>query len=836
MGIYDKMKRQDLVLELVRQTTQRMLELGVDKLSGISAGDVAQKLKLDRANISKELNLLYRSNQLIKLQGKPTRFLHRALLVQAFPYCFLPTTVPSGSDISTYITEANAASASEQQEISHLENLIGAKGSLKTAVEQAKAALSYPPRGLHTLITGAFGIGKRYFAHLMYEYAISNGLMDADAPFITFNCADYSFSPQLVIGQLMGIGKTNHPNAEKSRRGIIEQASGGILYLDDVHRLHPKVQDLLVTLIEKNTFSRVGEASVTRYGNLLIIASSTEAPGSPGIERFQQIMPMHIHLPELSKRGPAEILNHLFYLLNNEASSIGIPIHIDKDILACLVNYPYAGQIGEMKSRIKRICSLAYLECSTKSGPTGEIKISYRHLPPEIAQYHPDALNQSPDAIQLFQDFTLDTILFSPGNITPIPILSASDKVLEIEGFWANIAEKDMLRPQVIEDYIHYCINQFQKINGEVFHSLSKDIPHSLYECVHNTLLTMRDFRPVVQNNGLFYGLLLHINSTIKTKRRENSPDMASLDDISTSYYSEYVTAVELREAISKELRVIIPDSELEFITVYLSCVRKWVSTSQVRMLAVFHGEGIAEGIAAYVNEVCNTNIMKGVSFNSKINLEQLLKNISETAKSMDLGAGILIFSDMEPLNTLHHHITSTTGIKAETIPGASLSLIITLAQRASREGLSLQALASEALSPSKISRDLKSVEIGTKLINRIINEILSTSLTFLNPYKAAEVLLVVLDGILYALSIEYSDDIAIKFIFHCSHMLERVIRNEALKYDKLKQFINENGDLMRIIEKQLTYAAEVFGITIPPSELAYVAEIFINTFHGIQE
>lgn len=75
--------------------------------------------------------------------------------------------------------------------------LIGADGSLKNRVEQAKAAVLYPPNGLHTLITGQTGVGKSLFASMMFNYARYVGRFAAGTPFIVFNCADYAMNPQL---------------------------------------------------------------------------------------------------------------------------------------------------------------------------------------------------------------------------------------------------------------------------------------------------------------------------------------------------------------------------------------------------------------------------------------------------------------------------------------------------------------------------------------------------------------------------------------------------------------------------------------------------------------
>lgn len=100
--------------------------------------------------------------------------------------------------------------------------------------------------------------------------------------------------------------------------------------------------------------------------------------------------------------------------------------------------------------------------------------------------------------------------------------------------------------------------------------------------------------------------------------------------------------------------------------------------------------------------------------------------------------------------------------------------------------------------------------------------------MTFLNPGKAADTLLNVLNKILSELYLSYSDEIALKFIFHSAHMLERVIKGEPLKYSHLKAFINQHSALMGILERHLVYAEEVFGVSVPAPEKAYICEIFL--------
>ena len=72
-----------------------------------------------------------------------------------------------------------------------------------------------------------------------------------------------------------------------------------------------------------------------------------------------------------------------------------------------------------------------------------------------------------------------------------------------------------------------------------------------------------------------------------------------------------------------------------------------------------------------------------------------------------------------------------------------------------------------------------------------------------------------------------YSNDLAVKFYCHCVSMLERVIKNEPWQYNRIKKFIDNHHSLMFSIEKAFEPVNNIYGIKIPQTELAYVAEIF---------
>ncbi|MBW6186613.1 sigma 54-interacting transcriptional regulator, partial [Pseudomonas aeruginosa] len=92
-------------------------------------------------------------------------------------------------------------------------------------------------QALRGLITGDSGTGKSYMAELMHEFAIAQGLLAPDAPFVSFNCAQYASNPELLAANLFGYVKGAFTGAQSDKAGAFEAANGGMPFLDEAHRL-----------------------------------------------------------------------------------------------------------------------------------------------------------------------------------------------------------------------------------------------------------------------------------------------------------------------------------------------------------------------------------------------------------------------------------------------------------------------------------------------------------------------------------------------------------------------------------------------------------------------
>ena len=694
-----KERRKEVILAAVQEDTEAALAAPEGTAQWSHAAALAERLMMDRANVARELNLLYQDGQLIKIQGKPTYYISRFHLEQHYPSVFFPSTLPKGSEIQSFLTTSAAPAVPQEEEDPTetpvlLDSQIGAQRTLRTAILHAKAAVMYPSHDLHTLIYGSVGVGKGDFAHRMFLHAVATGSMAKDAPYIVVNCREYEASPQLFLNQLFGYSKDVSQKGGKSRRGLIERAAGGILCLNGVEKLPPSVQRSLTRLIDKKTFTRIGEASVTRYANVMIVAISTDPPQAPSISLFQQHFPVLIHIPNLNKWDLHELAELVITNFQKESESTGLCFRLRAEALATFLKANYADNLGSLYRAIRTTCSLVYLRHSSALPHSRVIEIT---LPSFHADFldgiHPDP-KADREIAALLNELELEYITFTP------------------KGFSTNRYSESML----MERLHHY--------------------------------------------------------------------DAAPAAD-----------APPVQEGVA--------------------------------ILALFHGETVAEQLAEYVNTAVGQERVIGLSYNAGSSLVSLREKVMQALQQRDTATGVLLVADMDPLTELNEFLFHNTGIHSTTIGNASLPVLLAVAEASLRPDMTLHLLTEEGLSLVSNS----SADQNSSFLDGTIKKMLVPTLTFLNPQKACSILGSALTGILNDFGIAPTNDIVVKFIFHCSHMLERLIRGESLKYDGLKAFINANSALFARLEMHLQYPAELFGVSIPASELAYIAEILLPYF-----
>ena len=367
------MKRGERIYSYIEEKSEAWPEEMLKGRVGFGAQEIAEALGILRNNVSKELNALQRQGRIVKFSGRPVLYFDRGCLESA-----LGVTL---GECQFDDVEAICQSKTPQELENPFARLIGADRSLRRQVEQAKAAILYPPDGLHTLIVGQTGVGKTLFAHMMFEYGKVMHRFAEEAPFVTFNCADYYNNPQLLISHIFGYVKGAFTGADQSKAGLVEEADGGVLFLDEIHRLPPEGQEMIFYFMDTGTFNRLGETQRSRRAKVLIIGATTEDPDSALTKTFVRRIPNLMKIPPLAERSTDEKLDIIKLMFQDEAQRVKKPIRVGVETIKALVGSIDSGNAGQLKSNIKLLCAQAFL--NGIDSPEG-IEVDFKMLPQQI--------------------------------------------------------------------------------------------------------------------------------------------------------------------------------------------------------------------------------------------------------------------------------------------------------------------------------------------------------------------------------------------------------------------------------------------------------------------
>jgi transcriptional regulator with AAA-type ATPase domain/transcriptional regulatory protein LevR len=571
------------------------------------------------------------------------------------------------------------------------ERIIGFDGSLKPQIQQAKAAILYPPHGLHTLILGPTGVGKSNLAEAMYNFALEAGKLPQGAPFIIFNCADYAENPQLLLSQLFGHAKGAYTGADTAKEGLVEKANGGILFLDEVHRLPPEGQELLYYLMDKGKFRRLGETETIRSASVMIIAATTEDIESSLLLTFRRRIPMIIELPPLSARPLSERFNIIKEFFGKETDRIGTSIKVTQEALRALLLYDCPGNIGQLRSDIQVACARGFL--TYVGGQQQVIEIDLIDLPIHARRGLLKIQNRNPEA----EIFLKGDFIVSPGQMET-RVMPKEDLYILPQEIYQYIEEKyQELQEQGLSQEV---INRV--IGGELeirFQQLVKQFEtnrqllgkQELIGIVGKKVVDMAEQMVKIaekklgkMDNHLFYCLAIHLSATLERLQHNKPIINPQLEKVKNEYRLEYKVAKEMVEAVEKTADYKMPEDEIGFVAMYLRTITHPVDVKKGRVgvVVLTHGH-VAQGMSEVANRLLGVNHAVGIEMSLDEKPESALQKAMEVVRKIDEGKGVLLLVDMGSLITFGEIITQKTGIQTKTVGRVDTIMVLEAVRRA---------------------------------------------------------------------------------------------------------------------------------------------------------
>lgn len=681
------MKRNRLILEYVLKHTTR-----VPELKGVTTQEVALALSIQRSNASKDLNELVRAGKIEKIPGRPVTY------IKAFE-----DQLPEKKHVKSYkeSSDQKIRRVSVAYDFNDIfARFVGTKGSMKNAIEQAKAAILYPPKGLNCLINGPTGSGKTYFAHAMFEFAKEQGVVSAKKELTVFNCADYANNPELLMSHLFGHAKGAFTGADQEKTGIIDDANNGMLFLDEIHRLPPVGQEMIFYFMDHGTFSRLGESTKHHQANVRIIGATTEDPSSSLLETFVRRIPINIQLPTFESRPAAEKLELIKILVAQEAKRISREITLTEDVVKALIGSVSYGNIGQLKSNIQLVCARGFLNHMDQD----VIAITLPDLPEGIRS----GLLLLSNKREVLQE--LSPLLEPKMVIAPNEELLAIKRdnyelpynLYDIIGDKAAVLKTEGLDQQTINHFITTDINihlkSFYKDHGFSFDTTSKlaeFVDEKIIAATHFIYDLAKEKLGYSFQENFIYALSLHISSLLKKLQdgeiRQENPNIRQMV---ADYPKEFAVAQDIRHYLIETFSFEIPESEADYLAVLLISLKMQQKVGKIGIVVAAHGKSTATSMVQVVTQLLGATQVKAVDMPLDMSPETALKKIKLAVTEVAEDAGVLLLVDMGSLSTFTEKIMLGTKIEVKTIDMVTTSLVLEAVRKASIVGTDLNSLA----------------------------------------------------------------------------------------------------------------------------------------------
>lgn len=265
------------------------------------------------------------------------------------------------------------------------------------------------PLPVAVLVTGESGTGKEVVARELHR-------VGGRGPFVALNCG--AIPENLLEAELFGVAKGAFTGAAADRRGLVEEAEGGVLFLDEIADLPLALQVKLNRLLEEGEYRRVGETRARRFSARVVAAThrSLDAMVEEGKFRsdlYYRLKVVEIRLPPLRDR-PEDLPILAARFLHAAVARFGRPgLRLSPDALSVLERARWPGNVRELRHAIEHAAVMA----------EGEI-VEPSDLPDSLGgSAHRGAPGSYRDAVEAAKDragraYLLDLLARHDGNVT----------------------------------------------------------------------------------------------------------------------------------------------------------------------------------------------------------------------------------------------------------------------------------------------------------------------------------------------------------------------------------------------------------------------------------
>ncbi len=235
-----------------------------------------------------------------------------------------------------------------------LDTLIGESESFLAAVEKVPRIAKSDAT---VLISGETGTGKELFARAIHY----NGARRSN-PFVPLNCG--ALPDHLFENELFGHTRGAYTDASKAENGLLAEAEGGSLFLDEVDTLTASAQAKVLRFLQDREYKPLGSAKTLTANVRVIGATNTDLRERVNTHLFREdlfhrLNILALHVPPLRSRGEDIPLLANHFLARYGAQYGRCKLAFSRALIGRLMNYSWPGNVRELESLVHRAVVLA---------------------------------------------------------------------------------------------------------------------------------------------------------------------------------------------------------------------------------------------------------------------------------------------------------------------------------------------------------------------------------------------------------------------------------------------------------------------------------------------
>lgn len=257
------------------------------------------------------------------------------------------------------------------------------------------------PSDASILIHGESGTGKELVAQ-----AIHYASLRAEGPFVPINCG--AIPADLLESELFGHAKGAYTGAVTASEGLLREAHGGTMFLDEISELAPGLQVKLLRVIQEKQVRPLGSKHVYRTDVRFLAASNRDLKQAMENNTFRadlyyRLNVINISVPPLRERGDdVDIL--ACHFVEQHSRRLGKRITgMSDELQQFLRKYRWPGNVRELENLIERAVILADNEILTSKDFTDTLAVEAKAKPAE--EFSDDALNRSLSIEKYIEEF-----------------------------------------------------------------------------------------------------------------------------------------------------------------------------------------------------------------------------------------------------------------------------------------------------------------------------------------------------------------------------------------------------------------------------------------------